>query len=280
MRAHLVQMDIAWEDRQANFRTVERMLDAADLEPGDLVVLPELFDSGFSLNVEITCDDPPYGSGETRGFLSRIAQQRSIFLHGSWTGLSADSQPTRGFNMASMFAPNGREVYRYAKIHPFTYGREGERFDGGVEVICENLGAHGAQEPLRVCPAICYDLRFPELFRLGLDGGADTYVIGANWPDARQFHWRALSVARAIENQAWVLCVNRVGQDPHLSYAGGSMIIDPQGNILKEADHAPCVLSAPIHGEAVANWRKNFPAWRDRSERLAHTYSCAKSLNS
>ncbi len=266
-RAHLLQMDLAWEDRASNFAKVESMLDGTDVGEGDLVVLPELFDSGFSLNVEVTADVEPVGRGETQRFLRGLARERRVFVHGSWTGLVEPKADSRGLNMAALFAPDGREVYRYAKIHPFTYGREGERFDGGSDVVCVEVPlAPGAT--LRVCPAICYDLRFPELFRKGLDLGAEVFVLGANWPEARQAHWRALSIARAIENQAWVLCVNRVGSDPHLCYAGGSMVIDPQGKVLEEGADDECVLSAPIDPDAVRLWRDEFPAWRDRSDCL------------
>jgi len=269
MRAHLLQMDIAWEDREANFAIVQDLIDQAKPDPGDLVVLPELFDSGFSLNVEVTADEPPVGSGQTQAFLSDLARSRGLVIHGSWTGIAAgDSDPGSpiGLNYAAAFGTDGRELYRYAKIHPFTYGREGERFVGGCEVVCAALSEAGGLEPLVACPAICYDLRFPELFRKGLTMGAEAFIIGANWPKARQAHWRALSIARAIENQAWVLCVNRVGSDPHLEYAGGSMIIDPQGCVVAEAEDQQCALSAPVSRGDVENWRKKFPAWRDQSE--------------
>lgn len=272
MRAHLLQMEIAWEDRAANFRTVEAMIDEARPDRGDLIVLPELFDSGFSLNVEVTADEPPIGSGETRRFLINLARSRGVVIHGSWTGLAAgvvgsEEKPT-GLNYAAAFGTDGEEFYRYAKIHPFTYGREGERFVGGDRVVCGDIADGGASEGLSVCPAICYDLRFPELFRRGLEMGAEAFVIGANWPGTRRAHWRALCIARAIENQAWVLSVNRVGSDPHLRYAGGSLVVDPQGEVVREGDTASQVISATISRDAVQSWRKIFPAWRDRSKVL------------
>jgi predicted amidohydrolase len=266
MRAHLLQMDLVWEDRDANFRKVIAMLDDTEVARGDLVVLPELFDSGFSLSVDRTADAPPVGEGETRGFLSTLARERGLMIHGSWTGLAPDGE--RGLNIAALFGTDGSESYRYAKIHPFTFGREGERFDGGGEVVCVDLQDAGASQSLKTTPAVCYDLRFPELFRRGLDLGAELFIIGANWPRARQAHWRALNIARAIESQAWVLCVNRVGSDPHLDYAGGSMVIDPQGQVLAEAGERECVLSAAVSRGAVEEWRSIFPAWRDRAEVL------------
>jgi len=255
--AHLCQLDLVWEDRHANFRAVEEALDAADPHPGDLIVLPELFDSGFSLNVDRTRDK----DRETLGFLLRLADDLGCTVHGSRTVRDCDC--THAENRASVTAPGEhagaepRVLCEYAKIHPFTYGREPEAFVGGNTVTTYPWAG------LTVCPAVCYDLRFPELFRRGLAMGAEVFVIGANWPAARQHHWRALAIARAIENQAFVLAVNRVGQDPHLAYAGGSIAVGPKGEILAEGDDRARVLSVPIDVETVRAWRSEFPAWRD-----------------
>src|SRR5690606_21197988 len=110
---------------------------------------------------------------------------------------------------------------------------------------------------------VCYDLRFAELFRRGLKLGAEVYVIGANWPAARAAHWRTLLVARAIENQAVVLGVNRCGNDPHLAYAGGPIAVGPKGDILGELGEAPGILSVEVSPESIRDWREEFPAWRD-----------------
>jgi predicted amidohydrolase len=150
----------------------------------------------------------------------------------------------------------------YAKIHPFSYGREPERFEGGVEITVYRWGEEAGQA-LTVCPAICYDLRFPELFRLGLFRGAEAFAVGANWPESRQHHWRALLIARAIENQAVVLGVNRTGRDPNLAYAGGSIAVGPRGDILGELGSEEAVLSVEIDPREVHAWRERFPAWRD-----------------
>ena len=120
---------------------------------------------------------------------------------------------------------------------------------------------------MTVCPAICYDLRFPELFRVGLDHGAAMFTVIANWPEARRDHWRALLVARAIENQAIVAGVNRTGRDPHLGYAGDSLVVGPRGEILLDGGSAEGVWSCVLDGGLVDGWRREFPAWRDRKLR-------------
>lgn len=252
MRAHLVQFDISWEDRLGNFEAVERMLEGVDVKPDDLVLLPELFDSGFSLNVAVTHDS----NARTANFLADLAGRLQAYVLGGRTVLPAGA--ARAFNHMSVNGPDGHTLCEYAKIHPFSYGREPEAFAGGDKIVTFSWSGR-----LCVCPAVCYDLRFPELFRRGMLRGAEVFVIGANWPQARQAHWRALLIARAIENQAFVLGVNRCGRDPHLSYAGGSIVVDPRGNVLGELGDAPGVLSVEIDPESVEAWRREFPAWRD-----------------
>lgn len=253
-------MDIAWEDREANHEAVERMLDGVELRTGDLVVLPEMFASGFSINVERTHDN----DGETLRFLLRLADDLGVYIHGARAVHDCDCRLAE--NRATVVAPGfdgePRLLCEYSKIHPFGYGRETEAFGGGDRVTTYEW-AQGP-EHLKVCPAVCYDLRFPELFRRGVDLGAEAFVIGANWPDPRQEHWRTLLIARAIENQAFVLGVNRVGNDPHLGYAGGSLAIGPKGEILAEGDDKPSVLTVELDPNAVRGWRNEFPALQDR----------------
>ena len=114
-----------------------------------------------------------------------------------------------------------------------------------------------------VAPLICYDLRFPELWRLAALAGAEVCTIGASWPDPRQHHWRALIIARAIENQAYVVAVNRTGNDPHCAYAGGSIIVSPMGEVLAEANDRPAMLTAQLDLPALRTWRAEFPVLRD-----------------
>lgn len=263
MLAHLVQLDIAWEDKPANFARVESLLAAAGVNAGDLVVLPELFDTGFSFNLPRTND----ADGQSLQFLIGIAKKFRATIQGSRTVVGPDG---RGRNRATIIDPAGGVMCEYDKVHPFTYGRESEFFSGGDDVRTytwmRSVGpsvAGSADERATVCPAICYDLRFPELFRRGLQMGAEVYALGANWPAARAVHRRTLSIARAIENQAYMLCVNRAGRDPHLEYSGGSLAVGPKGDVLAEAGADECVLSVEIDLAALRAWRAEFPAWRD-----------------
>lgn len=266
MNAHLIQMDIAWEDRAANFATVERMLDHADIHEGDLVVLPELFDVGFTLNL----DAAPDTEANTLRFLLRLADDLGVTLHGGRAVRPCDCD--KAANHATITAPapitaksrtgsEGKLLCEYAKIHPFSFGREPESYKGGDRI--ELYDWSGPTDSLKVCPAVCYDLRFPELFRRGAMRGAECFVIGANWPSARAEHWRTLLLARAIENQAFVFGVNRCGNDPYLGYAGGSIAVSPKGEVIGELGDQPGVLSVQVDPKEVRDWRATFPALRD-----------------
>lgn len=255
MRAHLVQLDMAWELPDESFRRVEGLLDRADIGSGDLVVLPEMFATGFSLNTEVTADK----GGVTLGFMQRLAEDLGCWVQGGRT--VHDCHCTKADNRMSVLSPGGALVCEYTKVHPFSFGREPERFAGGDRVetwVWESGGSRAV-----VCPAICYDLRFPELFRIGALRGAEVFALGACWPAARQSHWRALAVARAIENQGVVLAVNRTGDDPHLHYAGGTIAVDAKGEVLGELGEEPGVLSVEVDVGAVREWREVFPALRD-----------------
>jgi omega-amidase len=258
MHAHLIQLDIAWEDKQANFDRAERLIARASPSWGDLVLLPEMFDTGFSLNTPQTAD----ADGATLAYLSQVARDLGICVQGGRTVLpEGGTGSSKAQNRAPVLGPDGALIVEYAKIHPFSFGREPEAFEGGTRVLTYDWAGKGASA--RVCPAICYDLRFPELFRLGLLRGAEVFTIGANWPEARAAHWRALLIARAIENQAFVLGVNRTGSDPHLRYTGGSLAVGPRGEVLGELGPEEGVLSVPIDPDQVRSWRATFPAWRN-----------------
>lgn len=257
MQAHLVQFDIRWEDKPANRAAVEALLTSVKVNAGDLIVLPEMFDTGFSFNLDATADR----DGGTLAFLIGLAERTGATVHGSRTVVGEDGH---GRNMATITSGSkggagAGLLCEYAKIHPFSLGRpsEAERFASGDRVCTYSWG--GAT----VCPAVCYDLRFPELFRRGLLAGAEVFAVGSNWPSTREFHRRTLSIARAIENQAFVLSVNRCGRDPMLEYPGGTLAVSPRGDVLGELGVGEGVLSVEIDLEDLRRWRSVFPAWRD-----------------
>lgn len=257
--AHLVQFDIAWEDKTANHQKIRAMLAGVDVAPGDLIALPEMFDTGFSMNTDIIASDPEH----SYAFLRSLAREYGAWVLASTPVRLEELEPPRDcVNRAIVCDPDGELALECEKVHPFSFGREPERFVGGDEVEVVEIG--GGAEHAVCCPVVCYDLRFPEVFRAGVDGGAELFVVIANWPRARQEHWRQLLIARAIENQAIVLGLNRCGSDPHLAYAGGSIAVGPTGDVLVEAGHESVVLSLPLEMDTVRRWRDTFPALRDR----------------
>lgn len=254
MHAVAIQHDVRWEDKPATHAIVERMLDDADPPPGSVVLLPELFDTGFSLKVDRIAD------GATLPWATAAARRRSCTII---CGFADRGDDGLGRNCASIVSPAGDELGRYEKVHPFSYGRETDAYAPGRRLVLRSI------EGAVVCPLICYDLRFPELWRLAALAGAEVFFIGASWPSARHAHWRDLCVARAIENQAYIVAVNRTGRDPFLEYAGGSLIVSPRGTIIVEAGDAPAVLQAELDLDDLREWRRTFPALRDvRREHL------------
>jgi predicted amidohydrolase len=244
-----LQLDIAWEDPRANFRAAESLIAAAVANGARLVALPEMFATGFSMAAERVATH----ANATRDFLAGQAQR-----HGVWVlGGLAEPGAGRPRNAAALFAPDGAEALCYRKIHPFSLAGEHQHYDGGADLPTVTV------EGCRLTTLICYDLRFPEPFRLAAVG-TDLFVVIANWPAARRSHWSALLVARAIENQAYVLGVNRVGEGDGLDYAGDSALIDPLGTpIATRIEHAGLVQGAVDPGN-VAAVRARFSFLADR----------------
>lgn len=246
-----LQLDIVWEDKAANFAKVRELAAAAKPDPGALLVLPEMFSTGFSMNVAGIHESP---ARETEGFLSDLAKSSRCFVLG---GLVVKQEDGRGRNEAAAFGPDGSPLARYAKIHPFSYGGETQHYAPGTEIV------HFDWSGLAVTPFICYDLRFPEIFRAAVKGGTQLYAVIANWPEPREAHWLALLRARAIENQAYVIGVNRCGMDPKLRYSGRGQIIDPRGVVLADGANAPGFFSAEVDLGSLLAYRKEFPALQD-----------------
>jgi predicted amidohydrolase len=249
MRVALIQMDLAWEDVAENHRRAARLLAKAKEGDAVLAVLPEMFSTGFSMNAARIAQ-PPGGPSET--FLRGEAGRLGLWILAS---VPEKGEPSPR-NMAMLVAPDGT-VVRYAKIHPFSYAGEHRVYTAGDRVVTAEI------EGVRVTPLVCYDLRFPEPFRTAA-AETDLFVVVANWPDQRREHWRTLLRARAIENQAYVVGVNRAGEGDGLRYAGDSAAIAPLGETLAEADDREQVLFADIDPEVVRKLRARFPALDDR----------------
>ena len=248
MRVAAVQHDIVWEDRDATLEKLEEPVRLAATE-SDLVVLAEMFAVGFTMSPAVA--EPP--DGPTTQWLLDQASTHDAWIGGSVpVVLDGAAKPSNVFTLA---APDGT-VHRYAKRHPFSYAREHEHYLPGndhVTVVVEGV---------RVSLTVCYDLRFSDSYT-PIAQDTDVYLVVASWPDTRSQHWRALLQARAIENQAYIVGVNRVGTGGGLRYDGGTRIVDPMG-VVSAADGGELCLAGEIDASLVARVRSELPFLQDR----------------
>ena len=246
-----IQLDSVWEDPRANFAKTESLLAATPPVPGSLVVLPEMFATGFSLDLSKTMQG---AARETEEFLRSLAVRHRCAVLGGVINPGANGC---GRNESLTFAADGALLARYVKQRPFSGAGESEIHEAGNDTVLFRLGEFTA------APLVCYDLRFPELFREAARRGADFFAVIAAWPVKRIEHWLTLLKARAIENQAFVVGVNRTGREPRFDYCGRSVVVNPHGEIIADAGTAETILTASIEHAEVAAWRAEFPALRD-----------------
>jgi predicted amidohydrolase len=226
------------------------MIAKAAADGAQLIVLSEMFATGFSMRPERMAEDE---GGPSEQFLLAQAAEHDAYLIASLAQRGEDGAYR---NNAIVAAPDGT-VRRYAKIHPFTYSGEHEHYTAGSAFL--TLDIHG----VRLSVFVCYDLRFADEF-WALADRTDAYVVVANWPEARAEHWRVLLRARAIENQAYVVGVNRVGSGKNLVYTGDSAVIDPIGQTVAECPSGESVVTAEIDAATVSHIRNTLPFLRDR----------------
>jgi len=257
----LIQSDLAWEDVAANLARFDAVIDRLEA-PSDLIVLPEMFSTGFSMNAARLAE-PMTGRAVT--WLRRTAKARKAVL----TGSVMIEESGRYFNRLVWARPNGT-LATYDKRHLFRYAGEEKVYtagDGQITPVCRGW---------RIRPFICYDLRFPVWTR-NLNLAYDVALFVANWPERRSAHWRALLLARAIENQCYVIGVNRVGLDGRsLAHDGWSTVIAPTGEILMEAAQTEAVHTVTLRRDLLETYRREFPAWMDADVDWMRSYDTWK----
>jgi predicted amidohydrolase len=253
MKIALAQSDIVWNDPEANHAVARTFVERAADAGVRLLLFPEMFNTGFSFPVGRLAETA-YQQGTA--FLQEMASRHGLFIAGSLPDIQEDAN--HPFNTLFIYGPNGC-LGTYSKIHLIgTLGEKDSYQLGASRLIVEIEG-------VRICFAICYDLRFPYLF-YDVAQQADLFAIVANWPSMRHEHWLTLLQARAIENQAYVAGVNRVGHGGGFEFLGGSRILSPHGKILAEGDSHPDLLIADIFPAEVAAYRTELPFLRDRQE--------------
>lgn len=273
MRIGLAQMDIFWENVQKNMEKAEDFIKKAKENQAELLIFPEMTLTGFSMHVEKTTKDWQ----QQVHFFEKMSRQYEISIifgypapagpergrHGQQLGadLSAGASGQKMYHNHLALAEHGRVRMDYTKLHPFTFGQEGECFSGGEEIVCTPwkdtmLGAF-----------ICYDLRFPEIFQIS-SAKSELIVLIANWPVSRIDDWDCLLKARAIENQAYIAAVNRTGEGGGLLYNGHSALYGPRGERLTTLCREESLLIGEVDPEHVRRCRDVFPLKKDRREEL------------
>ena len=251
-----VQHDIVWEDAAATRSALEPRLAAAASAGARLMVLAEMFATGFSLNGD-TVSEAPDGPSVT--WMAEQARALGSWIVGS---LPIDTGTGRPVNRLVAAGPEG-ELTTYDKRHPFSFGREPEVYDAGDEPATVTI------DGMVWALTVCYDLRFSYDY-WNRASEVDGYLVVANWPRPRRDHWQALLRARAVENLAYVVGVNRVGTDgAGLDYAGDSAVIGPNGDMLAQAAEREALLLVDIDPEATAATRERFKFLADRRGDMA-----------
>jgi predicted amidohydrolase len=255
LRVAAVQHDILWHDRDANFSRLAPMVAGAAAGGAGLVLLTETFSTGFSF------DTPGIGEpegGPSARFLVDAARTHGIWVGGSCPELDPTAPPDdpRPSNTFVLAGPDGT-THRYRKIHPFSHAGEERYVRAGTEFVTVPV------DGVRLSLFVCYDLRFADEF-WALATATDAYLVVANWPGKRRQHWSTLLRARAIENQAYVVGVNRVGAGGGLDYTGDSAVIDPLGAELVTGSLGETVLFADLDTDHVASTRDHFRFLQDR----------------
>lgn len=243
----ICQFDMAWCDVGANLAKAERMTAGCD---ADVIVLPEMFATGFVTDSPSAAQRP---DGAVVEWMKRTAAARDCAV----TGSAVIADGTRTVNRMLFVKPCG-EIVWYDKRHLFSIGGEDEFISAGSgRTVVEFRG-------VRYLLQICYDLRFPVWSRNR--GDYDAAIYSASWAAARRDAWNTLLRARAIENEAYVIGVNRTGADPAARYAGDSAVVDYKGGEMAYAGAGECVATAVLDTDALADFRRDFPAWRDADE--------------
>lgn len=244
MKVSLLQYNPSWENKQANREKIDRMLKKVD--SADLLIFPEMTLTGFTMKSQKFAEEL---KGESFNYFAGLADQ---FQCDVLAGM-IEQNSGNFFNTLIHIDKDGNLKAYYRKIHPFTYSDEDKNYNAGDKPAVTDINGWKA------ALSICYDLRFPELYRIYAKERVHLLIVIANWPDTRIEHWRGLLKARAIENQCYVIGVNRVGTDIKLNYNGYSSIINPMGKVLVEVKDDEKVILCDIDKSPVEETRKALP---------------------
>jgi len=250
LKITLIQSNLAWEDPSANRSQFDKLFSkmATEKTQTDLLILPEMFSTGFSMSSDVLAETM---EGDTVNWMKAQASRLETTICGSLI----IKENLQYFNRFIVTSPNG-DLKHYDKKHLFRMSSENDAYSAGQSKLVFKLNG------FRICPQICYDLRFPVWSRN--TGDYDLLLYVANWPEARRQHWINLLKARAIENQSYVIGVNRVGMDGNgISYSGDSQCYDFNGNCLVDGGIGAGIIHLTLKKSSQEAYRTDFPAWKD-----------------
>jgi predicted amidohydrolase len=256
----IIQTHLHWQNREANFEHFEKLIDTIEGKT-NLIVLPEMFTSGFTMDAKAVADK---SDGEVLAWMKSKAKKKGAVIVGS----TVIEENRAYYNRLLWVKPDGTFEY-YNKRHLFRMAKENEHYAEGKSRLISKL------DDWRICPLVCYDLRFPSFSRnvnwtkeFERNHQYEVLIYVANWPKRRSHAWKSLLVARAIENQCYVIGVNRIGVDGNeIPYSGDSMIINPLGEIVsKTIPNQESVESVELNLKDLKDYRIAFPAIHDADE--------------
>jgi len=245
----LLQQDLVWENKSANLARFEAQI--AQLPPTDIIILPEMFPTGFTMSAERHFS---VMDGEEMQWMAEIAKSKNVVI----TGSLIIKEDGRYYNRLIWMNPYGK-YKQYDKRHLFTMTGEEKVFTAGKDKLVVDCNGW------KICPMICFDLRFPVFIRNKED--YDLLLFVANWPERRSHHWRSLLMARAIENQCFTIGVNRVGEDGNkINHIGSSMVLSPLGEVITELGYVPQSHTVTISKESINLARRYMPFLKEMDD--------------
>jgi predicted amidohydrolase len=258
LKITIVQANLVWEDTDTNLSAFSQKFKSIKPSSTDLIVLPEMFNTGFTMNAKAVAEPM---NGRTMEWMAQTAAQKKCVITGSFI----IKENKKFYNRLIWMRPDGTfEIYD--KRHLFSMAKEDKNFtSGNKRQIVELKG-------WRICPLICYDLRFPvwsrnapQTLKGALNSGYDCLIYVANWPEKRSYAWRQLLIARAIENQAYVIGINRIGNDGNgYDYKGESVVLNTKGEPLnKPKSNVESIETLTLSYKELESFRKEFPVGLD-----------------
>ena len=252
MKIALIQLDIEWEAKEENYKRAEFFAERASREKCDIIIFPEMFNTGFSMNVSAIAEE---GNGKTNSALSEMAQKYGIYIIAGFP--IKEPSEAKGRNIAAVYDRKGKRITSYTKMHPFSLLDEDKYYAAGSDTVTFDI------DGMTSGVFICYDLRFPEIFRK-VAGDVQAIFVIANWPASRREHWETLLKARAIENQCFIIGVNRTGTDGNgIHYPGASRVFDPSGNAVCAGNDKDEFIVCEFDPAKAVETRSRFPFLKD-----------------